>query len=121
MKNNIKSFKALIERYRSIRIEEIEYAFEIKADVTHYLTKFGNHNSCSLCIEAKEISGTKELNSFCQSCVYKQRTGDKCTMGDNEFTYDSIWEASLTFPTDLLQAYRNRADYMESLINDIQD
>lgn len=121
MKNNIKSFKALIERYRSITREEIESACVISVDVTHFLTKFGNHNSCSLCREAKQIAETNEYDAFCQSCIYMQKTEHKCTSGQNEETYDNIWEASTKFSEKLLQAYRNRADYMESLINDLQD
>lgn len=105
---NLKEFKALIERYESITKEEIEgckcYTYDhtrlYAYDIMNELTGFGGTDTCSLCLAVEHD---------CYLCVYGNDL--KCI---EDSTYDRIIDA---FDTDcLLQALRNRANYMKTLL-----
>jgi len=108
MKKNVKNlpeFKALIERYKTIPLEEIKGAFKsnrITFDVKAKLTGFGKTTSCSLCLPITNLW-------TCYGCIYTGPTG--CT---RHKTYGGI--SSARDPESLLAAYRARAAYMETLI-----
>lgn len=114
---NLPEFKALIERYESITIEEIK---AISGDDDRYfdseyvmavLTGFGRTVSCSLCVAV----GHKNIYTYnCHKCVYggNPDTGEfKCAQHP---TYDAIEDAAT--PSQLLTAIRNRAAYMRTLL-----
>ena len=100
---NLKEFKALIERYETITIEEITKGFRryTSNEVPEYLTGFGASITCSLCVSA----------GSCNNCVYGK---DSCMDGKNEKTYFRITNADT--PTKLKNAYRARAKHMRTLL-----
>lgn len=112
MKKNVKNlpeFKALIERYKTITLQEIEdvlIAEEWPTAAKKRLTGFGEHNTCTLCVAAGRIGNWGET---CSGCVYRGNMG--CF---RHKTYDMISNAE--GPDELLAAYRARAAYMETLL-----
>ena len=113
MKKNVKNlpeFKALIERYRIITLEEIEETANcddyVGRDNKHILTGFGSYTYCTLCIAV----GTTNIYSNCKFCVYPGKE-EGCL---KHKTYDAIESAKT--PEELLTAYRARAEYMETLL-----
>jgi hypothetical protein len=110
--NNIKEFFALIQRYDSITIEEIEKVetttpnpspslYDVGEWTARVLTGFGGGNTCSLC---------KAVNTNCDKCVYSVIGSEGCHDGTMHRTYFLIWEAET--PTQLLYAFKERADAM---------
>ena len=110
---NIKEAKALIERYRSITLEEINAVRESETfdldDVPSCLTGFGSRMTCSLCIAVGASSYNIE---GCKECIYNGYL--KCT---KHKTYKAIGVPETA--EKLLKAFRNRADYIETLIKDL--
>jgi len=110
---NLKEFKALIERYRSITIEEITQKASIMKNfdaekVAHLLTGYGYSSSCSLCMAA---------HFDCTNCVYSivnNSDDENHTNCGLDETYQNISKAKT--PEELLTAFRKRADYMETLL-----
>ena len=103
---NLKEFKELIERYESITLEEIEEVWGDNScgeSVAQELTGFSGVKTCTLC---------KSVRSNCSECVYKERGW--CYKSVNKETYYAISDAST--PTELLEAFRNRAKHMRTLI-----
>lgn len=96
---NLKEFKALIERYETITIEEIKEINYIKGAV-HRLTGFGGVSSCSICSKF-----------HCGECVYGLIG---CTSGANRKTFNRI--AIADTPLKLCNAFRARAKHMKTLI-----
>ena len=110
MKKNVKNlpeFKALIERYKTITLEEIEGAFERCGYLTakNELTGFGQHDTCTLC---KKLGVTGWVVD-CTGCVFSGNMG--CI---KHKTYRMVADADA--PAELLAAYRARAAYMETLL-----
>ena len=111
MKKNVKNlpeFKALIERYKTITLEEIEEAFDgndYLSNVKESLTGFGFCLTCSLCRATVNNHGYV----MCYDCIYEVFNG--CQRHE---TYKAIDES--TEPAELLAAYRARAEYMETLL-----
>lgn len=94
---NIPEFIALIKRYESITLEEIEQNPFINGDLgAQKLTGFGNNNTCTLCISVK---------NECQKCVYEGRFS--CIQDKLEDSYYAIKAAET--PEELFYAFRNRA------------
>ncbi|HUT85227.1 MAG TPA: hypothetical protein VMW66_00150 [Elusimicrobiales bacterium] len=108
---NLKEFEALIKRYETITLKEIEdmFARTLRGDVKRRLTGFGGIRNCTLCaaVWLQNIPNCKE-------CAYNGLTGRMCTLGDNSPTYSGIDEASN--PKQLLTAYRTRAAYMKLIL-----
>ncbi len=115
---NLKEAKELVEKYRSITLEQIteywnsmsvaeQFSKAEKKKMLKRLTGFGQATYCSLC---KQI-----YLSNCETCIYEIITDSVCYAGDNSSTYRKI--ADFTSCTELLQAYRKRADYLQSLID----
>jgi len=116
---NLKEFKALIERYESITLEEIKNTdvslpnidvlsiaiqqvtgiYKLKAN---RLTGFGSHNTCSLC------------EGECEECVYLVIAVAGCNQRGNKKTFRRICNASS--PIKLRNAFRARAKHMKTLL-----
>ena len=106
---NLPEFKALIERYKTITLEEIEkvYALHLsKHQTMEILTGAGSLSTCTLCLAV----GTGEW-AFpnCWMCVYRTFYG--CS---EQPTFLAMMSAQN--PKTLLAAYRARAAYMETLL-----
>jgi len=113
---NLEEFEALIKKYRSITLEEITAPPNIIHVALHgdstarRLTGFGDKDTCILCKKSK-----------CEGCVYGVlHTFCNSTKSRSNITFNAI-RFSKT-PEKLLEAFRNRADYMENLLikNDLK-
>jgi len=123
---NIPEFIALIKRYETITIEEIEaeiiklksydniyYCFDknILFEITkRNLTGFGSPTTCTLCIAAK--FSAFDINC-CNKCVFSIKNDDMGCIAYNveiQDSYYKIGDADTT--TKLLKAYHNRAKVM---------
>lgn len=123
MNNNIEAFKALIDRYETITLEEIQKIFasrrKIVIDDLPYtnldrhikirakLTGFGFGVTCTLCLSARSLASS--LVNRCGYCVFNSDYG--CI---GHPTYKEIRDAKSS--KSLLQAYRNRAEYLKTLL-----
>ena len=108
---NIKEFKALVERYESITLEEIEEKWIPSLNgryngyrVARNITGFGTTNTCSLC---KAVTSEAGYN-ICIDCVYE--SNEACHARENNKTYDMIFEAKTS--KQLLSAFRARAKHL---------
>ncbi len=106
---NLKEFKALIKRYESITLEEIEekeVCSYISSSVVKELTGFGSDLTCPLC---------KAVKRKCSICVYGKKVSFfGCLYNENTKTYDRIESANT--PLKLRNAFRARAKHMKTLI-----
>ena len=114
---NLEEFKALIERYESITLEEIKGAFDIHLPfyVRKNLTGFGSEYTCSLCTAIGKVPSVDSFYS-CGPCVYwvSAYRNYGCCEGENMESFDKISDAKT--PEDLFSAYRERAKHMRSLL-----
>lgn len=125
MNNNIEAFKALIDRYETITLGEIQKIFasrrEIIVDdvpdaakldrhtrIKAKLTGFGFSETCILCLSARSLARSLG-GERCEYCVFKSGFG---CLGHP--TYKEIRNAKSS--KSLLQAYRNRAKYLKTLL-----
>jgi len=117
---NIEEAKALVERYESITIEEIEAELNVRKNwgLTRYsLTGFGHVKTCSLCLKVGN-NGSGDPN--CNDCIYSNAGFYyTCHKRENTETYDDIGNANTS--SDLLQAYRNRAEHIKSILKRFED
>lgn len=102
----METFIKLIKRYETITLEEIEDAFKKAGNPANYLTGFGCFDTCSLC--------RIYFSRTCSNCPWVLLTKYKCNTRDNYETYGCISRAET--PAELLDAYRNRAEYMRSVL-----
>lgn len=120
---NIKEFKALILRYESITLEEIHSA----GCDAQALTGLGKYTKCILCIAAQRVN---YINDFsCTKCLWfrsvsaKERDNDIYCIneGKNKLTYYAMSDASYSGNDEkLLQAYRERAKHMRSVLKKLR-
>lgn len=108
---NLTEFKALIIRYETITIEEIEKKNCIKQDITG----FGRFDKCTLCIAI----GKHWDNNKCHNCLYyssvkKSTEKYPCNSFENEKSYERIYDA--TTPNSILKAYWLRAIHMRGIL-----
>ena len=104
---NLPEFKALIDRYESITIDEIEskWGDDNNGEFTaNLLTGFGAAKTCTLCIS---------VNNGCGDCAWMITKSHCCTC-NNRDTYSDI-EKSIS-PIDLFTAFRARAAYMREVL-----
>jgi len=101
---NLKEFKALIKRYESITLEEIEKIGNIKNGiyVARKLAGFGNSGLCSLCI------------CECNECIYNITKNSDCNEPPHAKSYYKVYNAGT--PLQLRNAFRARAKHMKTLI-----
>lgn len=114
---NIAEAKALVAKYRSITDEDIEHLKPENfcsldfPDIIEILTGFGSFSSCTLCQPCQTVEMLD-----CSLCIHSLGSIERfpyCVYGHS--TYKRIGEARTI--TELLEAFKNRADYIESLIN----
>ena len=113
---NIKEFKALVERYESITLNEIKEQYDETMSGYYnakYFTGFGTFATCSLC-EATKGKGKYGYRD-CGYCVYNDVSLDDnggcgCNSQVNKKSYDKIDEAAT--PKELLKAFRARAKHL---------
>ena len=105
---NLKEFKALIKRYETITLDEIEECVKVyyffNDEIAQALTGFGVTETCTLCLA---------VNHKCKYCVFYAGS-DYCMQEENEETYYRIAYAKT--PRELLSAFRARAKHMKTLI-----
>ena len=128
MNYNVKAFKELIIKYRSITKEDIYkitdgYCLASLRTITilNKLTGFGNSDKCILCINAREIEGESvHFHSFCQYCLHRQDTNDYMLCLHHE-TYNNLSSKYFTTVEDLLLLISQRADYLESIVKTYEE
>lgn len=109
---NIEAAKRLVEKYRSIKKEELlEYNVDYPVNALAYITNFGTRR-CSLCRSVPYAWHT------CEGCIYEFKY-HKYMSCCNDETYSKISKAENI--DDLIKAINERADYIENLINEISD
>ena len=104
---NLPEFKALIIRYETITIEEIEKAEMSLSELTK------KDGICTLCIPLS----IDDFYPDCEQCVYTKHNeygSFQCITGIHYKTFYAMSEA--TTPKQLLTAYRNRAKHMRSIL-----
>lgn len=111
--NNLKEAKELLEKYKSITIEELEQKYKIIASehfhykkgkrVMHSITRFGSSH-CILCIG---------VNSNCPNCIYSFR--DKTPyLSCIDIIYKEMENA--TSAEELYNAIQKRISYLTHVI-----
>lgn len=113
---NLPEFKALIERYESVTIEEIQEKWGDDNDASFtagLLTGYDSQSTCTLCKAVPKDNGGYAL---CKYCTWVSITENICFQGDNRITYEAIDEAKS--PEHLLTAFRARAAYMRQVLKD---
>jgi len=108
-----KAWETLILRYENITLSEIENAME-KEKPLIYLTGFGNVSTCLLCQTCKKISTNNATD--CKHCAWSKYTNHPCDDDCNAETFNAIENAKN--PTEILEAYRNRAKRMREVENE---
>ena len=112
---NRAEFEALIERYESITIEDIEnegefcYRFTIME-----ITGFGSRLSCSLC----QPTTTKPREFNCDLCIWSS-VEDSHSQKDIYCSFHETYKniAFADAPQGLLRAVKARAKYMREVLN----
>jgi len=111
---NYKQAEELVNRYRSVSLEEIEKVWNEEyhypaREAAHSLTGFSQTDTCTLCLGAR----TKSQKHRCELCIYDGFLN--CLNDDGESTYQAIKHAGS--PISLLVAFKNRADYIVQVLN----
>lgn len=121
MENNRTAFVALIERYETIGLEEIQEAWDsfIKPIVSQgiepdrfsygewqgFLTGLGDRTTCSLCIAADDYCTERCVYGHALACI---------SAGHLRKSYEAMRNSAT--PEQLLEAYRNRANVMREVL-----
>ena len=110
---NLKEAKELLEKYKSITLEELEQKYKIFAlkrfhfkegkRVMHSITRFGSSH-CILCIGA---------NSVCSNCIYSFRK-EKPALQCMDIIYKEMENA--TSAKELFNAIQKRIRYLTHVI-----
>lgn len=120
---NLEAAERLVKKYRSITREELakvyasiceEESNEMR-DVLQEITGFGSLSKCSLCTAIVEDN---IQYSACPYCIYRNFRDFAAPCVYHE-TYKAI-EKSKNFD-ELMEAIRNRADYLEELIEKVKN
>jgi hypothetical protein len=130
MENNKKEFIELLEKYKSITIDDIEDTnFEGYHDfgfsIMDKLTGFGSVKSCKLCIKASELQIKLAIPRdcffvhLCSYCYWKTTTLYKCLDARNKESYRAVYDARNK--TELLEAIQMRIKRMEDVLNEDQE
>ena len=114
---NLKEAKELVREYRNITIEQLKTVYNNLCEddsygmdsVMHEITGFGSTNSCHLC---------RPIRGKCAECIHgaKPEYTASCPCTEHE-TYENIENAEDI--EELYEAIQARADYIESLINEL--
>lgn len=109
MVSNLKEAKELLEKYKSITLEQLKKAFEEDpsldgGDIIHHITGFGDPATCMLCLAVNEI---------CTNCIYCFRLSE-----DHMPCLDTIYN-EICFSEnaeDLFKAVQKRISYLTHVI-----
>ena len=110
MVNNLKEAKELLEKYKSITLEQLEKIYD-EVDlkwgdaVLSEITGFGKTNSCILCLAVNEV---------CEDCVYSFRIQERSVPCLDKI-YNEISKAKNA--EDLFVAIQKRINYLSNVIN----
>ena len=110
MVNNLKEAKELLEKYKSITLEQLEEAygdeflFKMGDEVLNEITGFGETNSCILCLAVNEI---------CENCIYSFRLQEESVP-----CFDKIYNeiSNALNAEDLFAAIQKRISYLTNVI-----
>lgn len=115
---NIEEFQALVKRYETITLEEINKEWNLVKPtpswtivVARRLTGFGSIFSCTLCLRVYAVS--RSNSNPCRYCVYDDNVNGicvPCMKGAHTKTYKDI--ANAPTPRKLFNAYRRRAKFL---------
>lgn len=109
MVNNLKEAKELLEKYKSITLEQLEKVYgevDLKwgDGVLNKITGFGQTSSCTLCLAVNEV---------CENCIYSFRIQERSVPClDN--IYNEISKAKNA--EDLFVAIQKRISYLTKVI-----
>jgi hypothetical protein len=109
---NEKEFLALIEKYESIKLDDLVFDEEkLASDVLCNITGFNDITKCTLCV----ATGTEATGKRCEFCVYSFATDENCSCikFNNETTCLTIRNAKT--PVRLLAAIKDRAEHMKKV------
>ena len=110
---NYKEAEALVKKYMSITLKDIEDAWSDpdyrRWRTAQQLTGFGAMGSCTLC---KGVSKYRE-DPRCNECVYGVQTG--CIKDENRETWYYIFYANT--PKKMLRAFRERGKHIAKILN----
>lgn len=106
---NIKAAKELLEKYKSITLEQLEEDYEKDPilsgfDILNKITGFGNTTSCILC---------KAINEECVNCIYSFRI-DERPFPCIDKIYTEMDKA--TSAEELFNAIQKRISYLTHII-----
>lgn len=106
---NLKEAKELLEKYKSITLEQLEnyfklYSFLKGKGILNRITNFGTVN-CLLCVGAR---------CFCRNCIYSFRTTNKWDIPCMDIIYREMAEA--TSAEELFNALQKRISYLTHVI-----
>ena len=111
----IKTALELVAKYRSITLEDLE-SQPIDEDENIWesltnITGFGYKDKCSIC---------SSVDGKCDQCIYSfgENLSDDWIYCCNDVTSKKIYDANSY--EELLDAIKNRADYIEDLVNRIK-
>lgn len=111
---NIEETKALIERYKSIPLSEIQNEASKHNSfysVSRALTGFGEKQTCTLC---------KAVKGDCQYCIHslnKRQYGTDFCLGTKSF--ENLQRVQT--PEQLLHAFRARAIFLKRLVKKYEE
>ena len=109
MVNNLKEAKKLLEKYKSITLEQLEEAYDevgLKRgdEILSEITGFGQTSSCILCLAVDEV---------CENCIYSFRLQERRVPCLDKI-YDEICKT--TNAKDLFAAIQKRISYLTNVI-----
>lgn len=107
--NNLKEAKELLEKYKSITLEQLEnyfksYPFLKGKDILNRITNFGTID-CLICEGAR---------CFCENCIYSFRIKNKWNTPCKDIIYREMAEA--TSAEELFNALQKRISYLTHVI-----
>ena len=111
MVNNLKEAKELLEKYKSITLEELEEKYEKKyAYITGYhvlnaITGFGSIKDCIIC---------QKVHSICYNCIYSFRLDIQSSAPCMDIIYQEMKEAMSA--EELFNAIQKRINYLTHII-----
>ena len=110
MVNNLKEAKELLEKYKSITLEQLEEAYDEEYltktgnVVLNKITGFGETSSCILCLAVNEV---------CENCIYSFRIQERSVPCLYK-VYNEICNALNA--EDLFVAIQKRISYLTKVI-----
>ena len=102
---NVKEAKQLIGKYRSVTLVMLEKEDCEPWGALSNITGFGYHHTCTLC---------KAVKRNCSECIHSLSNNNSGDYYCIEDTARAIYNA--TSYEELLEAIKDRADYLETLL-----